>query len=85
MSKKQVAELASCAFAEHAENVVLLAPHGVGKTHLAIPLGPAVAGRRYSVKFTTAARMVAALVEACGSSFTRRLGDSAGRALALPY
>ena len=75
VSKKQVAELAGCAFVERAENVVLLGPPGVGKTHLAIALGLAAAGRRYSVKFTTAARLVASLVEARGSgSFTRRLG-----------
>jgi len=33
VSKKQVAELGSCAFVERAENVVLLGPPGVGKTH----------------------------------------------------
>jgi DNA replication protein DnaC len=74
INKKQVAELASCAFVERAENVVLLGPPGVGKTHLAIALGLEAAGRRYSVKFTTAARLVATLTEARGGgSFTRRL------------
>ncbi len=74
INKRQVAELASCAFVERAENVVLLGPPGVGKTHLAIALGLVAAGRRYSVKFTTAARMIATLVEARGGgSFTRRL------------
>ena len=74
INKRQVSELADCAFVERAENVVLLGPPGVGKTHLAIALGLAAAGRRYSVKFTTAARLVASLLEARGSgSFTRRL------------
>lgn len=57
-------------------SVVLLGPPGVGKTHLTIALGLVAAGRRYSVKFTTAARMIATLVEARGSgSFTRRLSS----------
>jgi DNA replication protein DnaC len=76
INRRQVGELASCAFIERAENVVLLGPPGVGKTHLAIALGLAAAGRRYSVKFTTAARLVASLAEARGGgSFTRRLSS----------
>lgn len=76
IGRRQVAELAACAFVERAENVVLLGPPGVGKTHLAIALGLEAAGRRHSVKFTTAARMVAALAEARGAgSFSRRLSS----------
>lgn len=76
VSKKQVTELGSCAFVERVENVVLLGPPGVGKTHLAIALGLEAAARRHSVKFTTAARLVASLVEARGGgSFTRRLAS----------
>src|SRR6185312_11338382 len=37
--RQQIMELASLAFIERAENVVLLGPSGVGKTHLAIALG----------------------------------------------
>jgi len=33
VKKKQVKELATCAFIERAENVILLGPPGVGKTH----------------------------------------------------
>lgn len=74
VNKKQVAELASCAFIERAENVVLLGPPGVGKTHLAIALGAEAAKRRMQVKFTTAARLVASLSEArTAGTFTRRL------------
>ena len=74
MSKKQVTELASCAFVERAENVVLLGPPGVGKTHIAIALGVEAAKRRLQVKFTTAARLVASLAEAgSAGTFSRRL------------
>lgn len=74
VNKKQVAELASCAFIERAENVVLLGPPGVGKTHLAIALGVEAAKRRMQVKFTTAARLVASLSEArTAGTFSRRL------------
>lgn len=74
VSKKQVVELASCAFVERAENVVLLGPPGVGKTHLATALGIEASRRRLSVKFTTAARLVASLAEArTAGTFSRRL------------
>lgn len=74
VNKKQVAELSSCAFVERAENVVLLGPPGVGKTHLAIGLGAEAAKRRMQVKFTTAARLVASLSEArTAGTFSRRL------------
>ncbi len=39
IDRKVVRELAGLAFVERSENVILLGPPGVGKTHLAIALG----------------------------------------------
>ena len=39
VNQKQLRELAGCAYVERAENVILLGPPGVGKTHLAVALG----------------------------------------------
>jgi DNA replication protein DnaC len=63
-SKKSVMELASMAFVERAENVVLLGPSGLGKTHLAIALGWQATQMGIKTRFTTAADLVVALAAA---------------------
>ena len=64
LDKKQIQMLGSCHFIEHGENVLLLGPPGVGKTHLAVGLGLKAIERGYRVFFTTAAGMIAALSKA---------------------
>jgi DNA replication protein DnaC len=64
IDKKQIATLASCHFIEHGENVVILGPPGVGKTHLGVGLGLKAIEAGYRVLFTTAATMIAALMKA---------------------
>jgi DNA replication protein DnaC len=53
LDKARVAELASLSFLEKKENVLLLGPPGVGKTHLAIALGVKACQCGFSVYFTT--------------------------------
>src|SRR3990170_1807921 len=64
VDRKQIQTLSTCHFIEHGENVILLGPPGVGKTHLAVGLGLRAIERGYRVLFTTAAAMIAALTKA---------------------
>ena len=62
--KKAIQELASLAFVERKENIILLGPSGVGKTHLAIALGYLATQGGMKVKFITAADLVLQLEKA---------------------
>src|SRR5215470_8864754 len=64
IDKKQIQTLSSCHFVEHGENLVILGPPGVGKTHLAVGLGLKAIEHGYRVLFTTAAVLIAALTKA---------------------
>jgi len=64
IDRKQVLALASCHFIEHGDNVIVLGPPGVGKTHLAVSLGLKAIEAGYRVLFTTASNLIAVLTKA---------------------
>jgi len=60
---KQVRELAAARFIANGENVLLLGPPGVGKTHLAVALGRTAILAGHSVQFVAATTLVAHLAK----------------------
>jgi DNA replication protein DnaC len=64
LDRKVVRELAGMSFVERAENVVLLGPPGVGKTHLAIALGVPAVEAGSSVLFLTLETLMGRLIRA---------------------
>jgi DNA replication protein DnaC len=64
IDRKQLQQLASCHFIEHGDNVIVLGPPGVGKTHLAVSLGLKAIEAGYRVLFTTAANLIDKLTKA---------------------
>src|SRR5215210_9283542 len=61
VDERRVRELATLRFVANAENVLLLGPPGVGKTHLAVALGMKACAAGFRTLFTSAAAMVALL------------------------
>jgi DNA replication protein DnaC len=64
LNKMLVLDLARSEYVSRRENVILLGPSGVGKTHIALALGLAACQRGLSVRFTTASQLVHELIEA---------------------
>jgi DNA replication protein DnaC len=64
IDRKALRELAGLSFVERAQNVVLLGPPGVGKTHLAIALSVKAVEAGYSVLFLTLETLMTRLVRA---------------------
>lgn len=56
--KAQIQELASLIFIERAENIVLIGPSGIGKTHLACALGIRATQAGTKTRFITAADLM---------------------------
>jgi len=64
IDRKKIKELATCRFIPNGENVILLGPPGVGKTHLAVALGIKAVTEGYRAYFTQAMPLVASLIKA---------------------
>ena len=62
--KPLITELMSLAFVERAQNVVLLGPSGVGKTHLAVALGYKATQSCIKTRFVSAADLMLQLTTA---------------------
>lgn len=59
--KAKIKELTSLAFIERAENIILLGPSGIGKTHLAIALGYLATQANIKCRFISAADLMVQL------------------------
>ncbi len=64
INKRQIEELSTLNFVQKKENILLLGPSGVGKTHLAIALGMTAVQKRIKTKFITAADLLLGLHKA---------------------
>lgn len=64
IDRSQIVSLHELTFIERKENVILLGPAGVGKTHLAISLAVTAAERGRRIYFSTLSDLVLSLVEA---------------------
>ena len=74
IKREQVESLHELGFLDRGENVILLGPPGVGKTHLAISLAIAAAEAGRRVYYGTLAGLIESLTEAkAAGNLTRRL------------
>jgi len=64
LDRKVIRDLAGLSFVERAENVLILGPPGVGKTHLAIALGVKAVEAGHKVLFLSLESMITRLIRA---------------------
>jgi len=72
--KSRIVDLATCHFVEKKENVLLVGPSGVGKSHLAQAIGERACRAGHTVAYVTAHRMLSRLRAArADHSFDKKL------------
>jgi DNA replication protein DnaC len=79
LNRKRVLDLARGDFLAKRENIVLVGPPGVGKSHLATALGREACRRGFRAKFFTAAGLVNTYLEAREQRQLLRLEAQIGR------
>lgn len=79
--KKVIQELSSLSFIERQENIILLGPSGVGKTHLAISLGYLATQRLIKTRFVAASDL---MLQLAAASRQNRLEDYIRRMILAP-
>ena len=79
LNKMLVLDLARGDYIDRRENVILLDPSGVGKTHVALALGLAACQKGLGVRFTTASHLVHEMIEARDEKRLLRLQDQLAR------
>ena len=73
VEKRIIDELKSTRFVEERQNLLLLGPPGVGKTHIAIALGVEVIKNGFTTYFTTVDEITRRLKSTKEEGFTRRM------------
>ncbi len=72
--KQRIVELATCHFVEKQENLILIGPAGVGKSHLAQAIGERACRAGHSVGYVSAHRMLSTLrASRADQSYDRKL------------